>query len=252
LNNPVSVLPDLKEFLDSKVEQFNRPGFIENDPISIRREARGGARPFRDRQVSVAPLSRPMTVEDTIWQSVRVEGDLQRARIEWLHTNGAGAYASSTVAQLHTRRYHGLLVAALDCFSALHSNATQAPPASRPTASAEALRLNTLGVAFLNQQKGAEAQKYFEKALALDPKFAVARVNLGIALLSQQKLEQGRAALEQAAAELPNDPYASYNLGLRWFPVPAGGDLGRGPLVPAIWPVLSGCRGAAGRARCHC
>jgi glycogen debranching enzyme len=40
--------------------------------------------------------------------------DLKRARREWLHTNGAGAYASSTVAGMHTRRYHGLLVAALD------------------------------------------------------------------------------------------------------------------------------------------
>jgi predicted glycogen debranching enzyme len=55
-----------------------------------------------------------MTVEDTIWPSVRVEGDLQGALTEWLHTNGAGAYASSTVAQMHTRRYHGLLVAALE------------------------------------------------------------------------------------------------------------------------------------------
>jgi predicted glycogen debranching enzyme len=55
-----------------------------------------------------------MTVEDTIWPNVRVDGDLERARVEWLHTNGAGAYASSTVAQMHTRRYHGLLVAALD------------------------------------------------------------------------------------------------------------------------------------------
>src|SRR6188768_1669792 len=26
---------ELKEFLDQKVEQFNQPGFIENDPISI-------------------------------------------------------------------------------------------------------------------------------------------------------------------------------------------------------------------------
>jgi tetratricopeptide (TPR) repeat protein len=109
-----------------------------------------------------------------------------------------------------------LVLAGLDCFSALHSNATQAPPANRPTTSAEALRLNTLGVAFLNQQKGAKAQEYFEKALAIDPKFAVARVNLGIALLSQQKLEQGRAALEQAGAQLPNDPYAWYNLGLAY------------------------------------
>src|SRR6478609_5733445 len=26
---------DLKEFLDQKAEQFNRPGFVVNDPISI-------------------------------------------------------------------------------------------------------------------------------------------------------------------------------------------------------------------------
>jgi predicted glycogen debranching enzyme len=49
-----------------------------------------------------------------VWPVVRVDGDLERARLEWLHTNGAGAYASSTVARMHTRRYHGLLVAALD------------------------------------------------------------------------------------------------------------------------------------------
>src|SRR5262249_30972853 len=41
-------------------------------------------------------------------------GDLARAKREWLHTNGAGAYAASTLACMHTRRYHGLLVAALD------------------------------------------------------------------------------------------------------------------------------------------
>jgi predicted glycogen debranching enzyme len=43
-----------------------------------------------------------------------ISGELRRARKEWLHTNGAGAYASSTIAGMHTRRYHGLLVAALD------------------------------------------------------------------------------------------------------------------------------------------
>jgi predicted glycogen debranching enzyme len=32
---------------------------------------------------------------------------------EWLETNGLGGYASSTVCGIHTRRYHGLLVAAL-------------------------------------------------------------------------------------------------------------------------------------------
>ncbi|WP_245628614.1 glycogen debranching enzyme N-terminal domain-containing protein [Salidesulfovibrio brasiliensis] len=34
-------------------------------------------------------------------------------RKEWLDTNGIGGYASSTVINCHTRKYHGLLVAAL-------------------------------------------------------------------------------------------------------------------------------------------
>jgi tetratricopeptide (TPR) repeat protein len=78
----------------------------------------------------------------------------------------------------------------------------------------DALRLNSLGVAYLNQGKSVEAQKYFEQSLAADPEFAIARMNLGIALLAQQKMEQARAALEEAAAKLPDNPYAWYNLGL--------------------------------------
>ncbi len=41
--------------------------------------------------------------------------DLDQAMVrEWLDTNGGGGYASTTVAGTNTRRYHGLLVAALD------------------------------------------------------------------------------------------------------------------------------------------
>jgi tetratricopeptide (TPR) repeat protein len=96
---------------------------------------------------------------------------------------------------------------------AAHSLRSVGAAAEAP-ASGEALRLNTLGVAYMNQQKGAEAQKYFERALAADPNFAPAKMNLGISLLAQQKLDQARAALEEATAKLPNDPYAWYNLGL--------------------------------------
>src|SRR5260370_39550190 len=78
----------------------------------------------------------------------------------------------------------------------------------------EAFRLNTFGVAYMNQQKFAEAQKYFEKALAANPKFAMARLNVGISLLSQQNLEKARVALEEATRLLPKDAYAWYNLGL--------------------------------------
>ncbi len=87
-------------------------------------------------------------------------------------------------------------------------------PAGSAKYSSEALRQNTLGVAYMNQGKAPEAQKFFEKALVLEPGFAQARLNLGISYLAQQKLELGRVALEEATAKLPNDPYAWYNLGL--------------------------------------
>src|SRR5260370_3195871 len=80
--------------------------------------------------------------------------------------------------------------------------------------STDAYRFNTLGVAYMNQQRPADAQKYFEQALKADPKFAVARLNLGVSLLAQQKLEPARAALEAAAQQLPKDAYVRHNLGL--------------------------------------
>src|SRR3984957_8516689 len=104
-------------------------------------------------------------------------------------------------------------VALLPRTKSTHAAASTRTAAS-PSDSSDALRFNTLGVAYMNQQKFADAQKYFEKSLAADPKFSIARVNLGVSLLSQQKLEPARAALEQAAKELPNDSYAWYNLGL--------------------------------------
>src|SRR5438552_17262440 len=35
------------------------------------------------------------------------------SRLEWIETNGTGGFAMGTVAGVNTRRYHGLLVAAL-------------------------------------------------------------------------------------------------------------------------------------------
>lgn len=45
------------------------------------------------------------------WPVVDTYGELDAT--EWIHTNGAGAYAMSTVPMMHTRRYHGMLVAPL-------------------------------------------------------------------------------------------------------------------------------------------
>jgi Tfp pilus assembly protein PilF len=101
----------------------------------------------------------------------------------------------------------------------LHSAPQDQVPKNPPASSGEsskALRLNTLGVAYLNQQRPADAQKYFEQALQADAKFAVARLNLGIALLNQQKVEAARDMLVLATQQLPKDPYAWYNLGLAY------------------------------------
>jgi predicted glycogen debranching enzyme len=38
---------------------------------------------------------------------------INASNLEWLETNGLGGYASSTASGAHTRRYHGLLIAAL-------------------------------------------------------------------------------------------------------------------------------------------
>lgn len=51
---------------------------------------------------------------DGPWPWVETQGELSLAEAEWLHTNGAGAYSMSTIALMHTRRYHGVLVAAFD------------------------------------------------------------------------------------------------------------------------------------------
>jgi len=78
----------------------------------------------------------------------------------------------------------------------------------------EAARLNSIGVAFMNQQRFADAQKQFDGALKAQPDYALAKLNLGIALLSQQKSDDAKKALLEASEKLPRDPYSWYNLGL--------------------------------------
>jgi len=54
---------------------------------------------------------------------------------------------------------------------------------------------NTLGVAYMNQQKFADGAKNLRQALAADPKkFAVARINLGVALSASKNWSLSRCA----------------------------------------------------------
>src|SRR5215468_1654453 len=100
-------------------------------------------------------------------------------------------------------------------FAARHPHRVLAPAAADPdAASAAAARSNSVGVAYMGQQRFAEAQKQFESSLKAQPGYALAKLNLGIAFIAQQKSEEAKAALLEATGKLPNDPYGWYNLGL--------------------------------------
>ncbi|HWZ98732.1 MAG TPA: FG-GAP-like repeat-containing protein [Candidatus Dormibacteraeota bacterium] len=85
---------------------------------------------------------------------------------------------------------------------------------AKSSSDSDAAKLNSVGVAYMGQQRFADAQKEFEAALAADGKYTLAKLNLGIALIAQQKSEAARAALTEATEKRPNDPYGWYNLGL--------------------------------------
>ena len=60
----------------------------------------------------------------------------------------------------------------------------RASEADNAAKSAEAARLNNIGVAYMNQQLFEKALKQFEGAAAQDPKLLIAKLNRAVALLN--------------------------------------------------------------------
>ncbi len=104
-----------------------------------------------------------------------------------------------------------LIVLAAGIFAAVPHHAAAGDVANK---SAEAARLNNIGVAYMNQQLFEKALKEFEAASAQDPSFVVARLNRGVALLNLQKVDEAKSLLEEVAKQAPTDAHAWYNLGL--------------------------------------
>jgi tetratricopeptide (TPR) repeat protein len=86
----------------------------------------------------------------------------------------------------------------------------QTPGASRE----DAYRANNLGVALLEQFKYKEGADAFRRALQLDPKLALARINLSIALFNVPDLPGAQREAQAAIALAPNAPQPHYILGL--------------------------------------
>jgi tetratricopeptide (TPR) repeat protein len=90
-----------------------------------------------------------------------------------------------------------------------------APTAQKALAGREeAYRANNLGVALLEQYKYKEGADSFTRALQLDPKLVIARINLSIALFNIPDVAGAQREAEKAVALNPNAPQPYYILGL--------------------------------------
>src|SRR5215471_16698052 len=112
-----------------------------------------------------------------------------------------------------------LLIVFVGFLTALTLTATHSAARIQTTPTAlqareEAYRANNLGVALLEQFKHKEAADSFRRALQLDPKLALARINLAIALFNIPDLPAAQREAQAAIAMAPNAPQPHYILGL--------------------------------------
>ena len=91
-----------------------------------------------------------------------------------------------------------------------------APLALSQDGPAQAIRLNNLGVAYMNQGRTTEALESFRQALRRNPSLTAARLNEGVALIHAQRLAEARDALLDATRRQPQNARAWYNLGLAY------------------------------------
>lgn len=80
-----------------------------------------------------------------------------------------------------------------------------------------AASLNSVGVAFMNQQIPGKALMRFEDAHRADPSSAIPLINKGIALIYLRRLPDAEEALKAASLVDPKNPRVWYSLGLALF-----------------------------------
>jgi len=95
-----------------------------------------------------------------------------------------------------------------------HAAHSPGAPGRKTGTPAEAVRLNNLGAAYMNQQQFARALNLFRRASALNPRLVIAKTNEGIALANLQKYGAAAAILNTLVKKDPNNVHAWYALGL--------------------------------------
>lgn len=107
-----------------------------------------------------------------------------------------------------------LIVVGGNSYLSVSSSARRTSQSSTAANHEDAYRANNLGVALLEQFKYREAAEAFKRALQLDPKLALARINLCIALYNLPDLPGSQREAQAAIALGPNAPQPYYILGL--------------------------------------
>ena len=92
--------------------------------------------------------------------------------------------------------------------------------AQRTSGPDAAIRLNNLGVGYMNQARMAEALQMFRRAQAQDPSLSPARLNEGIGLLNLQRVADGRDVLldTHGVSEVRSHPRFAHNFVTEYVP----------------------------------
>jgi tetratricopeptide (TPR) repeat protein len=104
--------------------------------------------------------------------------------------------------------------AARNASAKLQNRASLRDRTSAADAREQAYRANNLGVALLEQFKYKEGAEEFRRALRLDPKLTLARINLAIALYNLPDPAGAETEARAAASAAPDAPQPQYILGL--------------------------------------
>ncbi|HYY57813.1 MAG TPA: FG-GAP-like repeat-containing protein, partial [Pyrinomonadaceae bacterium] len=119
--------------------------------------------------------------------------------------------------KFYSRFFASIVIALGLCAAAAWPGLTDDAARAQTTSAAareDAYRANNMGVAMLEQYKYKEGAEAFTRALQLDPKLLIARINLSIALFNVPDLRGAEREAQVAAALAPNAPQPLYIIGL--------------------------------------
>ncbi len=183
----IAVLP-LKNLTGDSEKDFLVDGMTESLISSLSKidglkvTSRGSVFSFKDKEIDPKEVGRQLVVESMLEGSVRRSGESVRVEIRLISTKDGSVLWSS---EIYERSLKNIIALETDISRAivtkLKSDLNREENqkfARRHTENEEAYQLYLKGRFFLNQRSLRKAMEHFEKAVALDPNYALAHAGL--------------------------------------------------------------------------